>query len=117
KIARTLGDQHLDDDLGITLAKGGESWHDIEAREAGRGGDAHHARRRGLSGTEAGFRCLEIADESDGRLVKVAPGLGQAQTPGGAHEKLRAEMLLEGRNLLADRRLPSSQLAGDRRKA
>src|ERR1700747_635534 len=89
----------------------------MAAREAGRGGDAHHAGRRGLSRTDAGFRCFEIADESHGRFVKVAPGLGQAQTAGGAHKKLRTEMFFERGNLLADRRLPRSKLAGDRRKA
>src|SRR6202022_4998059 len=91
--------------------------HDIAAREAGRGGDAHHARRRGLSRTDAGFRCFEIADESHGRFVKVAPGLGQAQTAGGAHKKLRTEMFFERCDLLADRRLPCPKLASDRRKA
>src|ERR1700730_16867847 len=40
EIARPLGDQHFDDDLRIALAKEGELWHDIEAREAGRSGDA-----------------------------------------------------------------------------
>ena len=50
-------------------------------------------------------------------LVEIAPGLGQAQTAGGAHEKLRAKMFFERCNLLADRRLPRPKLAGDRRKA
>ena len=50
-------------------------------------------------------------------LVEIAPGLGQAQTAGGAHEQLRAKTFLERGNLLADRRLPRSKLASDRRKA
>ena len=52
-----------------------------------------------------------------GRFVEIAPGLGQAQTAGGAHEKLRAEMFFERGNLLADRRLPCPKLARNRRKA
>src|SRR4029077_9863953 len=117
EIARPLGDQHLDDDLGIERAARRKFRHDMAAREAGRGGDAHHARRRGLSRTDAGFRCFEIADESHGRFVKVAPGLGQAQTAGGAHKKLRTEMFFERCDLLADRRLPCPKLARNRRKA
>src|SRR4029077_10202433 len=117
EIARALRDQHLDDDLGIARAQRREFRHDIAAREAGRGGDAHHARRRGLSRTDAGFRYFEIADESHGRFVKVASGLGQAQTAGGAHKKLRTEMFFERCDLLADRRLPCPKLARNRRKA
>jgi hypothetical protein len=48
------------------------------------------------------------------RSIEVAPGLGKAQTAGGAHEKLRAEMLLERRNLLADRRLPCSRATAEK---
>ena len=62
-------------------------------------------------------RCLEIADQRHCGLVEIAPGLGQAQTAGGAHEQLRAKTFLERGNLLADRRLPRSKLARDRRKA
>jgi hypothetical protein len=58
-----------------------------------RSGDAHHAGRRGLPRTDAGFRYLEIADESHGRFVEVAPGLGQTETAGGAHKKLRISTL------------------------
>src|SRR5580693_2339464 len=117
EIARPLGDERLDNDLGIANAERRELRHDIEAREGGRGADAHHAGWRGLAVTDAGFCRLEIADESYGRFVKIAPGLGQTETAGGAHKKLGTEMFFERRNLLADRRLPCSQLAGDRRKA
>src|ERR1700719_174230 len=117
EIARPLGDERLDNDLGIANAERRELRHDVEAREARRGADAYHAGRRGLSRTDAGFRCLEIADESHGRFVKVAPGLGQAQTAGGAHKKLRTEMFFERCDLLADRRLPCPKLARNRRKA
>src|ERR1700751_3759264 len=117
EIARPLGDERLDNDLGIANAERRELRHDIEAREGGRGADAHHAGRRGLSRTDAGFRCLEIADESHGRLVKVAPGLGHTETAGGAHKQLGTEMLLECCNLFTDRRLPCPKLASDRRKA
>src|SRR6201988_1454975 len=117
EIARPLGDERLDNDLGIANAERRELRHDIEAREGGRGADAHHAGRRGLSRTDAGFRCLEIADESHGRFVKVAPGLGQTETAGGAHKKLGTEMLFECCNVFADRRLPCPKLARNRRKA
>src|ERR1700752_3558710 len=117
EIARPLGHERLDNDLGIANAERRELRHDIEAREGGRGADAHHAGRRGLSRTDAGFRCLEIADESHGRFVKVAPGLGQTETAGGAHKKLGTEMLFECCNLFADRRLPCPKPASARRKA
>src|ERR1700745_3126822 len=117
EIARPLGDERLDNDLGIANSERRELRHDIEAREGGRGADAHHAGRRGLSRTDAGFRCLEIADESHGRFVKVAPGLGQTETAGGAHKKLGTEMFFERGNLFADGRLPRPELASDRRKA
>src|SRR6478736_3582664 len=102
EIARPLGDERLDYDLGIANAERRELRHDIEAREGGRGADTHHAGRRGLSRTDAGFRCLEIADESHGRFVKVAPGLVQTETAGGAHKKLRTEIFFERGNLFAD---------------
>src|ERR1700751_852028 len=113
EIARPLGDERLDNDLGIANAERRELRHDIEAREGGRGADAHHAGRRGLSRTDAGFGCLEIADQRYCGLVEIAPGLGQAQAAGSAHKKLRAEMLFKRRNLFANRRLPCPKLASD----
>src|SRR6202035_6147017 len=104
EITRPLGNERLDNDLGIANPERRELRHDIEAREGGSGADAHRAGRRGLSRTDAGFRCLEIADESHGRFVKVAPGLGQTETAGGAHKKLRTEIFFERGNLFADRR-------------
>src|SRR5216684_9255090 len=101
EIDRPLGDERLDNDLGIANAERRELRHDIESREGGRGADTHHAGRRDLTRTDAGFRCLEIADESYGRFVEVAPGLGQAQAAGGAHKKLRTEMFFERGNLFA----------------
>src|SRR6202048_3074934 len=117
EIARPLGDERLDNDLGIANAERRELRHDIEAREGGRGADAHHAGRGGLSRTDAGFRCLEIADESHGRFVKVAPGLGQTETAGGAHKKLRTEIFFERGNLVSYPRLPCPKLARNPRKA
>src|SRR6202008_1938998 len=117
EIARPLGDERLDNDLGIANAERRELRHDIEAREGGRGADAHHAGRRGLSRTDAGFRCLEIADESHGRFVKVAPGLGQTETAGGGQKKPRTEIFFEPRTRFADPRLPCPKLPRNRRKA
>src|SRR6202008_2528133 len=117
EIDRALGDERLDNDLGVANAERRELRHDIESREGGRGAEPHHAGRRDLSRTDAGFRCLEIADESYGRFVEVAPGLGQAQAAGGAHKKLRTEMFFERGNLFADRRLPCPKLTRNRRKA
>src|ERR1700758_1823174 len=70
QIARPLGDDRIDNDLGIANAERGEWRHDIEAREGGRGGDADNAGRRRLSRTDAGLRCLEIADEPHGGFVE-----------------------------------------------
>src|SRR5712671_7177173 len=86
EIARPLGDERIDDDLRIARAERRELRHDIETRKGRGGGDAHHARRRGLARTDAGFGRLKIADQRYCGLVEIAPGLGQAQTAGGAHE-------------------------------
>src|ERR1700751_633835 len=94
EIARPLGDERLDNDLGIANAERWELRHDIEAREGRRGANAYHAGRRGLAVTDAGLRCLKISDQPHRRLEEITPGLGQAQTARGAHEQLRAKMLL-----------------------
>src|ERR1700680_104207 len=49
EIAYPLGDERLDDDLRIARAERRELRHDIETRKGRGGGDAHHARRRGLA--------------------------------------------------------------------
>src|ERR1700739_1736737 len=117
EIACPLGDERLDNDLGIANAERRELRYDIEAREGRRGADAHHAGRRGLAVTDTGLRCFEIGDQPHRRLEEIAPGLGQAQTAGGAHEQLRAKMLLKRGDLLTNRRLPCPKLASDCRKA
>src|SRR6476646_11607494 len=71
EIARPLGDERLDNDLGIANAERRELRHDIEAKEGGRGADTHHAGRRGVSRTNAGLRSLEIADEPRDGFVEV----------------------------------------------
>ena len=83
QIACPLRNEHLDQDLGITLAKGRKSGNDVETGKGMRCRHANYARGRGLPRSDAGFSRFEITNQLYSRFVEVPPGVSEAETAGG----------------------------------
>src|SRR5580658_826167 len=77
----------------------------METGKRRRNGYADEAFRGGLASSDSRSRVLEVLENAQSGLVKVAACFSQCNGTRATVDQLRAELLLKGGNMLADSRL------------
>src|ERR1700749_3953368 len=89
----------------------------METGKCGGNGDTYQAFRCRLAPADAGGRAFEVLQNAQRGLVKVAACLGQRYGTGGAVHQLGTELIFQGGDLFAHRRLSDTAFFRNGREA
>lgn len=107
----------IDADLRVAVGKSLQPRHDVQPPEHDRHGEAQRARGLPLAAADSGFGLGQRLKGAQRMFVEVPAILGQRERAGSAGDEARPEMLLQRRDLPADRRLRRVELGRNRREA